>query len=76
MGNAIGRYAKGISSLVTHGLLFAAMYYGTNHWVAAAIAVAGSLGITAVPNSASKAPTVIYPPPRYVPPVEPKGPAA
>ena len=46
----LGPYSKAITGIVTHALVFASMYYGTNHYVSAAIAVAGALGIYAVPN--------------------------
>lgn len=44
-------YSKAIAALLTQGLTFAAMYYGTNHYVAMAIGILGALGVYAVPNS-------------------------
>ena len=44
------QYSKAITAIIGQGLTFAALYYGSNHWVAAAIGVAAALGVYAVPN--------------------------
>ena len=50
----LGQYSKFVVGLVGQGLTFASLYYGTNHYVALAMAVASALGIYAVPNSSPK----------------------
>lgn len=52
----LGAYSKFITAIIGVALTYAAQYYGTNHWVAAAIAVASMIGVYAVPNTAPKAP--------------------
>lgn len=47
----LGAYSKFIVGIVGQGLTFATLYYNSNHWVALAVAIAGALGIYAVPNS-------------------------
>lgn len=47
----IGPYSKFVTALIGFGLTYATQYYGTNHWVAAAVAAASALGVYAVPNS-------------------------
>jgi hypothetical protein len=42
--------SKAIAAAISMALLYAAMYYGTNKYVSIAIAVAGVLGVHAVPN--------------------------
>ena len=49
-------YAKFATALVGQALTFASLYYGSNHWVAAAVAVASALGVYAVPNRAPTPP--------------------
>jgi len=49
----LGQYSKFLTGIAGQGLTFATLYYGTNHWVAAAVAAAAALGIYAVPNSKS-----------------------
>jgi hypothetical protein len=49
----LGRYSKAITAVIGQGLAYATLYYWNNHWVAAAVAVAGALGVYAVPNSSS-----------------------
>ena len=49
-------YAKFIAALVGQALTFASLYYGSNHWVAAAVAAASALGVYAVPNRAPTPP--------------------
>lgn len=47
----IAAYAKFITAAIGEGLAVAVALYGSgNHWVAVAIAVAGALGVYAVPN--------------------------
>ncbi len=46
----VSAYAKAITAIVGQALTFASLYYGSNHWVAAAIAAASALGVYAVPN--------------------------
>lgn len=46
----IGQYRKFIVGAAGQALTFASLYYGTNHWVVMAIAVAMALGIYSVPN--------------------------
>jgi hypothetical protein len=50
------QYAKAITAVVGQALAYATLYYGSNKWVALAIAVAGALGVYAVPNSSPKPP--------------------
>lgn len=46
----LGSYAKFFTALIGVALTYAAQYYGSNPWVAAAIAAASALGVYAVPN--------------------------
>jgi hypothetical protein len=46
----IGKYSKAITAVLGQALTFAQLYYGGNHYVAAAVAVAMALGVYAVPN--------------------------
>lgn len=46
----LGKYAKAIAAFLGQALTFAQMYYGGNHYVAAAVAVAMATGVYAVPN--------------------------
>ena len=50
-----GPYSKFITGIVGQALTFATLYYGGNHYVAAAVAVAAAVGVYAVPNSGSSA---------------------
>jgi len=50
----LGPYSKFVTGIVGQALTYATLYYGGNHYVAAAIAVASALGIYAVPNAAPK----------------------
>ena len=43
-------YAKFVTAIVGQALTFASLYYGSNKWVAAAVAAASALGVYAVPN--------------------------
>ena len=47
----LGKYSKAIAAIVGQGLTFASLYYGTNHYVALALAIAAALGVYAVPNT-------------------------
>jgi len=47
----LGQYSKFLTGIAGQALTFATLYYGTNHWVSAAVAAAAALGIYAVPNS-------------------------
>lgn len=47
----LGQYSKFIVGIVGQGLTFAQLYYGSNHYVALAVAIAAALGIYAVPNT-------------------------
>jgi hypothetical protein len=51
-----GPYRKFLTSTVGLALTYAVQFYGTNHWVTAAVAVASALGVYAVPNDAKPAP--------------------
>jgi hypothetical protein len=51
-----GKYAKAITAVAGQALTYAALYYGTNHWVALAVALASALGVYAVPNVKPSAP--------------------
>lgn len=50
----LGAYSKFIVGIIGQGLTFAQLYYGSNHWVALAVAAASALGIYAVPNAAKQ----------------------
>lgn len=52
----LGPYSKFITSILGLALTYAVQYYGQNHWVAIAVAIASALGVYAVPNSSPKAP--------------------
>lgn len=47
----LGPYSKAAAAVIGQALTFASLYYGSNKWVAAAVAVAAALGVFAVPNS-------------------------
>jgi len=47
----LSKYSKAITAVVGQALTFASLYYGTNHYVAAALAIAAALGVYAVPNT-------------------------
>ena len=47
----LGPYSKFVTALIGIAVTYAAQYYGTNSWVAAAVAAASALGVYAVPNS-------------------------
>jgi len=51
-----GRYSKAVAAVIGQALTFASLYYGSNHWVAAALAAASALGVWAVPNTGPKSP--------------------
>lgn len=46
----LGRYSKFITGAIGQALTFASLYYGTNHYVVLAVAIAAALGVYAVPN--------------------------
>ncbi len=50
----LGQYRKFLVGIIGQGLTFASLYYGTNHWVVAAVAIAAALGIYSVPNDGPK----------------------
>lgn len=54
----LGSYSKAITAIIGQALTFASLYYGTNHWVAAAVAVASALGVYAVPNAKAESPVL------------------
>jgi hypothetical protein len=47
----LGHYSKSVTAAIGVALTYATEHYGTNHWVAAAVAIAAALGVYAVPNS-------------------------
>lgn len=47
----LGPYSKAAAAVIGQALTFASLYYGSNKWVAAAVAAAAALGVFAVPNS-------------------------
>jgi hypothetical protein len=47
----LGAYSKTFAAVIGQALAYATLYYGTNKWVAAAVAVASALGVYAVPNA-------------------------
>ena len=53
---SLGRYSKALTAVIGQALTFASLYYGGNHWVSAAIAVAAAAGVYAVPNSPKSPP--------------------
>jgi len=54
-----GMYAKFITAVLGQALSFASLYYGANHYVALAVAVAAALGVYAVPNQPKGPPPAI-----------------
>ena len=51
MGLNLGPYSKAITAIIGQALTYATLYYGTNHWVSTAVAIAAALGVYAVPNA-------------------------
>ena len=51
-----GPYGKFVTGIVGQALTYATLYYGGNHYVAAAVAVASALGVYAVPERRPKRP--------------------
>jgi hypothetical protein len=47
----LGQYSKFLTGIAGQALTFATMFYGTNHYVSLAVAIAAALGIYAVPNA-------------------------
>ena len=56
MLKSFGPYSKSVTAVIGQALTFASLYYGTNHWVSAAVAVASALGVYAVPNAGANTP--------------------
>lgn len=56
---SIAPYLKAVTAVIGLALTYLTQYYGTNHWVVLAIAIASALGVYAVPNSAK--PPVLAP---------------
>ena len=52
----LGPYSKTVTAVIGQALAYASLYYGTNHWVSVAVAVASALGVYAVPNNSPKEP--------------------
>ena len=52
----LGQYRKFLVGAIGQALTFASLYYGTNHYVVAAIAIAMALGIYSVPNDSKPKP--------------------
>ena len=52
----LGRYSKAVTAVIGQALTFASLYYGGNHYVAAAVAIASAMGVWAVPNASPKPP--------------------
>ena len=65
----LGRYSKSVTAVIGQALTYATLYYGGNHYVAAAVAVASALGVYAVPNQGPNVPKE----PSPHPPAEPTG---
>lgn len=69
----LAEYRKTATAVVALGITYATAFYGsTNKWVVIAIAVAGALGVYAVPNephttklSPAAVPTFVVPPTGY-----------
>jgi hypothetical protein len=51
MINNPSQYTKFFTAIVGQALTFAALFYGSNHWVVLAIAVASALGVYVAPNT-------------------------
>lgn len=47
----VGKYSKAVTAVIGQALTYASLYYGTDHWVSAAVAIAAALGVYAVPNT-------------------------
>ena len=41
----LGPYSKTVTAVIGQALAYATLYYGGNHYVAAAVAVASALGV-------------------------------
>jgi hypothetical protein len=65
MWSQITKYRKAAVAVVTQALTFATLFYGSNHYVSMAVALAGALGVYAVPNETPAAP---QPPAAAAPP--------
>ncbi len=68
--SGLGQYTKFIVAVAGQGLTFASLYYGTNHWVVLAVAIASALGVYISPNTKPVVPPVVPPAPvAYEPPL-------
>ena len=47
----LGQYSKFLTGIAGQALTYATLYYGTNHYVALAVAIASALGVYAIPNA-------------------------
>lgn len=54
----LAKYSKAFTAVAGQALTYAQLYYGGNHWVAVAIAIASALGVFAVPNKSTDTTTV------------------
>jgi len=57
----LSAYSKFLTAIMGQGLTFASQYYGSNHWVTAATAIAAALGVYAIPNTGRTLPPVTPP---------------
>ena len=55
----LGPYSKFLTGIIGQALTFAVMYYGSNHYVSVAVAVAAALGVYAVPNAPKGPPPAV-----------------
>ena len=60
---SLGPYSKAVTAVIGQALAYATLYYGHNHWVAAAVAIASAAGVYAVPNQVPNPPKAQAPPP-------------
>jgi hypothetical protein len=51
-----GPYSKAVTAVIGQALAYVTLYYGGNHWVAAAVAAASAMGVYAVPNAPKSQP--------------------
>lgn len=59
---AWAEHSKFVAAVIGLAITFASQYYGTNHWVSAAVAAASALGVYAVPNRQGTAHGLPLPP--------------
>jgi len=71
----VSAYSKAIAALIGQAITYAQLYYGSNKYVAMAVALAMALGVFSIPNTPKSPPPP--PPPPPVPPASlpalPKG---